>query len=258
MAHKLLCADDSVTVQRAVAEMFANENVQVIVVGDGRQAIERTKSERPDIVLADIGMPERDGYEVAAFIKGDARLGAVPVLLMAGAQEPVDEARARTIGCAGVLRKPFEAEVVVSRVRELLAASGAPVSRAGNPVDEYFDKLDAAFSTLGTTGGLGQTPERSAESGADVRAAAEPGAQDEGRARPLATAFAAMLAVEEGRAPAPPPAAPPVLSEATIDEIARRVIARMGDESMRRLVADVAERLVREEIARIKRIRDDS
>ena len=72
MPHKLLLADDSVTIQRVIELTFADEDVQVAVVGDGQQAIERIQADRPDIVLADIGMPERDGYEVAAFIKSDA------------------------------------------------------------------------------------------------------------------------------------------------------------------------------------------
>ena len=76
MPHKLLLADDSVTIQRVIELTFADEDIQVIAVGDGRQAIERIRADRPDIVLADIGMPERDGYEVAAFVKGDPRAGA--------------------------------------------------------------------------------------------------------------------------------------------------------------------------------------
>ena len=71
---KLLLADDSVTIQRVIELTFADEDVQVIAVGDGQQAIDRIDRDRPDIVLADIGMPERDGYEVAAFIKNDPQL----------------------------------------------------------------------------------------------------------------------------------------------------------------------------------------
>ena len=70
-APKLLLADDSVTIQRVIELTFADEDVKVLAVGDGKQAIERRAADRPDIVLADVGMPERDGYEVAAFIKGD-------------------------------------------------------------------------------------------------------------------------------------------------------------------------------------------
>jgi CheY-like chemotaxis protein len=99
MSHKLLLADDSVTIQRVIELTFADEDVQVVVVGDGRQAIERVRAERPDIVLADVGMPERDGYEVAAFIKNDPELAQIPVLLLTGAFEPLDEGRARAAGC---------------------------------------------------------------------------------------------------------------------------------------------------------------
>ena len=120
MTHKLLLADDSVTIQRVVELTFSGEDVQVITVGDGEQAIARIPIERPDIVLADIGMPKRSGYDVAAFVKGRPDLAHIPVLLLAGAFEPVDDARAQQVKCDGVLVKPFEPQQVVSRVRELV------------------------------------------------------------------------------------------------------------------------------------------
>ncbi len=122
MPHKLLLADDSVTIQRVIELTFADEDIQVIAVGDGQKAIERIEAERPDIVLADVGMPERDGYEVAAFVKNTAHLAHIPVLLLTGAFEPVDEQRARAVGCDGVLAKPFEPHMVITRVKELLAS----------------------------------------------------------------------------------------------------------------------------------------
>src|SRR5919112_4107255 len=130
MPHKLLLADDSVTIQRVIELTFADEDVQVLTAGDGEQAIERISSERPDIVLADIGMPKRSGYDVAAFVKGAPDLAHIPVLLLTGAFEPVDEQRAQAAGCDGVLVKPFEPQHVIARVRELLQGSspgsGAP------------------------------------------------------------------------------------------------------------------------------------
>jgi CheY-like chemotaxis protein len=82
MAKKLLLADDSVTVQRVIELTFADEGMHVIAVGDGRQAIERVESERPDIVLADVSMPELDGYAVAAHVKNAPHLSQIPVVLM--------------------------------------------------------------------------------------------------------------------------------------------------------------------------------
>lgn len=171
MPHKLLLADDSVTIQRVIELTFADEDVQVIAVGNGQDAIDRVQRDPPDIVLADSGMPERNGYEVAAFIKGQPAYAHIPVVLLTGAFEPVDEARAKSVGCDGVLVKPFEPQVVISRVKELLAGhrpqgmwGNAPVAQgpvrqapaaapqasspapAGDSLEAYFDQLDAAFS----------------------------------------------------------------------------------------------------------------
>ena len=121
MPYKLLLADDSVTIQRVIELTFADEDVQVLAVGDGKKAMASIQTDRPDIVLADVGMPEHDGYEVAAFIKTHPELAHIPVLLLTGAFEPVDEARARAVGCDGVLVKPFEPQMVINRVKDLLA-----------------------------------------------------------------------------------------------------------------------------------------
>jgi CheY-like chemotaxis protein len=119
--HKLLLADDSVTIQRVIELTFSGEDVQVLAVNDGEQAIARIPLERPDVVLADIGMPRKGGYEVSAFVKGRPDLAHIPVLLLAGAFEPVDQARAEQVGADGVLIKPFEPRQVIERVKELLA-----------------------------------------------------------------------------------------------------------------------------------------
>ncbi|MEP6919424.1 MAG: response regulator, partial [Acidobacteriota bacterium] len=124
MPHKLLLADDSVTIQRVIELTFADEDVLVTAVGDGQKAIASIQADRPDIVLADVGMPERDGYEVAAYIKGNVELAHIPVLLLTGAFEPIDEARARAVSCDGVLVKPFEPQMVINRVKDLLARRG--------------------------------------------------------------------------------------------------------------------------------------
>jgi CheY-like chemotaxis protein len=132
VTHKLFLADDSVTIQRVVELTFSGEDVQVVTVGDGEQAIARIPVEHPDIVLADIGMPKRSGYEVAAFVKGRPDLSHIPVLLLAGAFEPVDEARALQVKSDGVLVKPFEPQQVIARVRELIDG-GRP--RTPQPVE---------------------------------------------------------------------------------------------------------------------------
>jgi CheY-like chemotaxis protein len=94
VTHTLLLADDSVTIQRVIELTFADEDVQVVAVSDGDQAIARLESAPPDIVLADIGMPGKNGYEVARYVKQSPKLSHIPVVLLTGAFEPVDQALA--------------------------------------------------------------------------------------------------------------------------------------------------------------------
>ena len=128
MAHKLLLADDSPTIQRVVELTFANEDVDVVAVGDGAQAIAAIEDDEPDIVLADVSMPGKDGYEVASFVRRDPGRARIPVVLLTGAFEPLDASRCDAIGRHDVLIKPFEPREIVGKVRALLdpAASADP------------------------------------------------------------------------------------------------------------------------------------
>jgi DNA-binding response OmpR family regulator len=321
MPHTLLLADDSVTIQRVIELTFADEDVRVIAVGDGRQAIDRIGRETPDIVLADVGMPGCDGYEVAAFVKDRPALAHVPVLLLAGAFEPVDEARVRQVRADGVLAKPFEPHELIARVKALLgvagpqparqaeaareaelgrdAADSAATDTAGDEVrppavvggvslDDYFDRLDAAFASLSVPSHIDEAatvpratpdaPWRSHEVGGETAPSQSPLAP--GAAAPVgvdvappgsqkspspADAFAAFLDAEQAgldagtqgvRAGSIVLAAtyPPV--DELVEQVARRVIAQLTDQVVRDTVADivstVAERLVREEIERLR------
>jgi len=121
----LLLVDDSVTIQRVIELTFANENVRVVSVGDGRRALQWMDREAPDVMLVDIDAPEVDGYAVTSHVRQSPRLKHVPVLLLAGVFEPVDDIQAREAGADGVLAKPFEPEQLVSRrVRGATACQG--------------------------------------------------------------------------------------------------------------------------------------
>src|SRR5580704_12990497 len=109
---------------------FADKDIRVVAVSDGNQAIARVEEEPPDIVLADVGMPGKSGYEVSSYIKHQPRLAHIPVLLLTGAFEPIDQQKAAEAGCDGVLAKPFEPQLVIGRVKELLSR---PRATAGEP-----------------------------------------------------------------------------------------------------------------------------
>jgi twitching motility two-component system response regulator PilH len=324
MSTTLLLADESPTIRRTFELAFAAEGIRVVTAENGEAAIATIKSDRPDVVLADIGIRKKSGYEVAAFVKGTPELSGIPVLLLAGALSPVDETLVEQAGCEGVLVKPLEPTLVVERPRALLAgvhgtpmtaASGVvqaadrrlgPIdltsldlslsrppqpqstpsgadslhidpstsvpemgvrlplaaSRAGSStdsLDDYFNQLDAAFSARAA--GRSASPSHASDGAAPLTAIG--GNEQSLRPDPLVTDLAAEAPSDAVRRTNEPSSEAPPIDEAFVDEIANRVAGRIipaviGDavrEAVKDLVADsvpeIAERLIREEIARL-------
>jgi len=133
MGKKILLADDSITIQKVIELTFSDEDFEVTTVGNGRLAIERAQEIRPDIILCDIIMPEKDGYDVCDFVKKHASLSHVPVLLLTGAFEPFDQERAARVGCDGFLAKPFEPQTLIAKVKDLLSQSASRSAPAAPP-----------------------------------------------------------------------------------------------------------------------------
>ncbi len=126
MSHILLLAEPSLTIQRVVQLTFANEDIDVVIATDGAEAIEQAERLRPAIVLADVALARHTGYEVAAYFKRTPKFAGIPVVLLSGAFERVDSARAAEAGCDLVLSKPFEPRHLLAQVRGLLP--GSPTS----------------------------------------------------------------------------------------------------------------------------------
>ncbi|HKZ02472.1 MAG TPA: response regulator, partial [Pyrinomonadaceae bacterium] len=120
--RKLLLADDSVTVQKVIDLTFADEGVEVIIAGDGEEAIEKVEQLLPDVVLVDVFMPVFNGYEVCEYIKTSEKLKHIPVMLLVGSFEPFDEAEARRVGANDILTKPFQSiRRLIDKVGELVS-----------------------------------------------------------------------------------------------------------------------------------------
>lgn len=126
MTQKLLLADDSITMQRLVSLTFADENIEVISVGDGASVARRVKEIRPDIILVDVFLPGKNGYEICEMVKSDPQLQHVPVLLLVGTFEPLDPNEARRVNADDHLTKPFESAILVQKVKSLLTGVSAP------------------------------------------------------------------------------------------------------------------------------------
>jgi len=324
----LLLVDANPMMHRIIELTFSREDVRVLAVRDGDEAIALMRVEPPDLVLADHAAHGRNGYEVAAFVKGSPELAHVPVLLMAGAYEPVDAGRASESGCDGVLVKPFEPADVLSRFRALVheetdasasntdtsgahpdplklvepavvhpATSAAATERAGGPeLDVYFDRLDAALLGLQRPGPeparrapdrlaadaddlptverllAGVTDERTVEPSGEPPPASsvstpverpdDPG--DKTDLSALADALGARLGGRLGGGHRVPLHDPPAVAEtpdepfgeALAEEVTRRVMLRLApsvvDDVVTEAVTRVAERMVREELDRVR------
>ena len=129
MSKKLLLADDSITIQKVIGITFAGDDFDLTVVSDGDSALEKARTEHPDLILADVFMPGINGYELCTAVKQDPALRNIPVLLLTGTFEPFDEGRATDCGAEGWIAKPFESQTLIHKVEELLVMAAERASR---------------------------------------------------------------------------------------------------------------------------------
>lgn len=121
MGFKILLADDSVTVQKIITLTFSDEGVDVLTVNNGDEAIHRLQYMRPALVMADVSIPGKNGYEICEYVKNHPDMKDTPVVLLVPAFEPFDEERARRIGADQHLTKPFQSiRTLITTVKTLL------------------------------------------------------------------------------------------------------------------------------------------
>ncbi len=123
MPRTLLLADDSQVIHGLVERGLAGQDIILIASREGSDAIEIARSLRPDIVLADVNLPGINGYEVCEALKQSPELRGVPIVLMTGAFDPYDPAKARAVGADDHITKPFEADILVECLRTQLSES---------------------------------------------------------------------------------------------------------------------------------------
>ena len=212
MSKTVLVADDSLTVQRVIQLAFTGENLDVVLVGSGDEAIEHIQGRLPDLVLADTSMPGSNGYEIAEFVRDSSPNSNIPVVLMTGAFEPVDEGRATAAGCEAILVKPFEPEKLVKTVRRLLG-------------DSSTESPSTSSASKDVLSGYAMSPEAS---------------------------FAAPERLKGRELLDSSPLLTNEFVDELVERIVERMADRFVRETAKEVVARVAESVVREEIERIK------
>src|SRR5450631_217168 len=128
---RILLVDDSPHAQRMGERILSEEGYEVVTVSNADSALIRLEDVDPDVVLADVVMPGRTGYDICQYLKMSPRHRHVRVILTAGVLEALDEAHAKRVEADGILRKPFEASALTGAVRPL--AEAAVKDRAAEP-----------------------------------------------------------------------------------------------------------------------------
>jgi CheY-like chemotaxis protein len=223
MGHKVLLADDSITVQKIVKLTLADEGIEVIAVGNGDLALQQVADIKPDLIMADVFMPGHDGYEVCEFIKSHPEYHQIPVILLVHAFEPFDQARASQVKADCHLTKPFHSiRTLVATVRELIenyavaythtssqeAALSAPVANSLPESSQPVAVAEApqvaesvAASTLAETANSAATPGTVSE---EFHASAEPLSFDTAKLQAVDVAFGEVVPLKSFSTPESP------------------------------------------------------
>ena len=118
--------DDSATMREVIKIAFRRENINVVACHDAATALKEIEAARPDIVITDVIMPDKDGYDVCQHIKSHPELAKTPVILMSGVVNRAVAERAFAVKADELLRKPFQPQDLIARVKHLLKPNGAP------------------------------------------------------------------------------------------------------------------------------------
>lgn len=192
----ILVADDNSNIQKMVANALKEKGIDVVGVANGDAAIKKLEILNPDMVLADVFMPVKDGYELCEWIKGKERLAGVPVFLLVGAFDPLDEHRVQAVKADGVLKKPFVPP------DHLIGAVSAMLERAAK--SRAAAEMQTAHDAFASTVPQIEDTQKIAEPEAPAIAAAQPALDAAPEPEPEMDVYAtrpARLAFEESEQP---------------------------------------------------------
>ncbi len=119
--RKILVADDNANIRKVVRMGFESLGYAVITAEDGRAALEKIRAEHPDLVILDVMMPEKSGYDVCAEMKADAELRTIPVVMLTAKNLEEDQYWGRELGADEYITKPYDPEELERAVEKIFA-----------------------------------------------------------------------------------------------------------------------------------------
>lgn len=253
MPGKILLADDSVTIQKVVSLILADTEYELVSVSDGDSAVEKISEIKPDLVIVDAAMPGKNGYEVCRYVKGTPFLKHIPVLLLTGTFEPINEEDAKNAGIDNSIVKPFDSQELIDKVTNLLLhpkitdekstaetlSEATDLTTANNmedipliePLEEIEEIIEVSAHEPEPALNLEQetTPTEKTEEIAE-----ETSLQEEPQTLET-TGFATAV-------------------DTPLKDSVERAVEKTVEEMAKKLIPDIAERVIREEMEKIKNL----
>lgn len=268
MALKLLLADESLTIQKVIKLALSNDGYEIQTVSDGNQFLEQLTLFRPDAALVDIGISGRSVFEIKQIAQDDPDLADIPFILMSSAFEKIDEAKVALLNFEGRLTKPFDPSHLRQVIKEVLGKRKPSAPPKLPPMEKEEFEIDNFPPPIFSS----PPPLPSRESDSDIRLLTEStvrlgdlGGLDDWNIQPIQEMETEMPAIP------PPPsasekqntaAAPAKIDQASVDELQAQMKNFIEEELKKQLklqlndlargtLADVAERVIREEIRKL-------
>jgi len=121
MAKKILLVDDEPHIIMMLENRMKHEGYEVITACDGQEALTKAKKEKPDLIILDLMLPKLDGYKVCRMLKFDEKYKHIPIIMLSARAQEADKKMGETVGADGYVTKPFEPQVLLGKVKELLS-----------------------------------------------------------------------------------------------------------------------------------------
>jgi CheY-like chemotaxis protein len=119
VATRVLIAEDDPNIVESLSFVLSRAGFVVSAALDGEEALRRLQAEPPDLMILDVMLPGRNGFEVLKLVKADPSLRAIPVIVLTAKGQPQDRRMAESLGVAGFMTKPFSNTEVVQAVQRL-------------------------------------------------------------------------------------------------------------------------------------------
>lgn len=137
---RVLLADDSPQALRLAEQILKSQGLEVVSVTDGAIAMRRLSDVKPDVLITDVYLPTKNGFELARYMRAEPEFRDIPIIFAAAPIDEFNETDAKNAGADHIIRKPFEASALLGAVEKLVALRAATSKKKDNPGTNGFDR----------------------------------------------------------------------------------------------------------------------